>query len=76
MADHRPLTDYELRFLRLPDVEHRSGMKHTQIHTLERQGKFPKRIKISERASGWLAHEIDSWIAQRVAASRDQKKAA
>ena len=72
----KPLTDYQLRFLRLPDVEHRSGMRHTQIHTLESRGEFPKRIKISERASGRLAHEIDSWIEQRVAASRDQKKAA
>ena len=58
------------RFLRLPLVEDRTGLKHSQIHTLEVSGKFPKRIKISERASGWLEHEIDAWIEQRVTASR------
>jgi prophage regulatory protein len=58
------------RFLRLPRVEDRTGLKHSQIHTLEVAGKFPKRIKISERASGWLEHEIDAWIEQRVIASR------
>lgn len=58
------------RFLRLPLVEDRTGLKHSQIHTLEVLGKFPKRIKISERASGWLEHEIDAWIEQRVTASR------
>ena len=70
------MNEQPLRFLRLPEVELRSGLRHTQLHALERRGAFPKRIKISERASGRLAHEIDSWIEQRVAASRDQKKAA
>jgi prophage regulatory protein len=58
------------RFLRLPQVEDRTGLKHSQIHTLEVSGRFPKRVKISERASGWLEHEIDAWIEQRVMASR------
>lgn len=59
-----------MRFLRLPKVEDRTGLKHSQIDTLETSGKFPKRIKISERASGWLEHEIDAWIEQSVNASR------
>ncbi len=61
-----------IRFLRLPKVEDRTGLKHTQIYRLEVRGKFPKRIKISERASGWLEHEIEAWIEQRVVASRGQ----
>ena len=64
------------RILRLPRVEDRVGLKHSQIHSLETRGQFPRRIKISERASGWLEHEIDQWIAGRAAASRDQIKAA
>ncbi len=64
-----------LRFMRLPEVMEKSGLKHTRIHELETAGKFPKRIKISERATGWLAHEIDAWIEERVAASRQSTAA-
>jgi predicted DNA-binding transcriptional regulator AlpA len=60
------------RILRLPKVEDRTGLKQTQIYRLEVRGKFPRRIKISDRASGWLESEIDAWIEQRVIASRDQ----
>ena len=70
------MNDKPLRFQRLPTVEDRTGLRHTQIHALERLGKFPRRVKISERASGWLESEIDAWIEQRVAASRTEKQAA
>jgi prophage regulatory protein len=55
------------RFLRLPDVEHRTGLRRTQLHHLEVRDRFPKRIKLSDRASGWLEAEVDAWIAARVA---------
>jgi prophage regulatory protein len=58
------------RILRLPAVEDRTGLKRSQIHFLESKGKFPKRIKISDRASGWLEHEIDAWIDMKITASR------
>jgi prophage regulatory protein len=59
-----------LRFLRLPDVEHRTGLRHSQIHHLEKSGRFPKRIKISDRASGWIESEIEEWSIARIARSR------
>lgn len=61
----------ELRVLRLPAVEHKCGLKRSRIHELEAQGRFPRRIKISDRASGWLEHEIDAWLAERMAARTD-----
>jgi prophage regulatory protein len=51
-------------------VIRRIGIKHTRIRELEDQGKYPKRIKISDRANGWIESEIEAWIDQRVAASR------
>jgi prophage regulatory protein len=65
------MSDHPKRFLRLPMVESRTGLKKSQIHTLEADDKFPKRIKISDRASAWLEHEIDEWIEQKVTASRN-----
>ena len=34
---------------------------------LESEGRFPKRIRLSERKVGWYEHEIDAWIAARAA---------
>ena len=59
-----------LRFIRLPEVLEKTGLKTTRIHELETAGKFPRRVKISDRASGWLEHEVNKWMEQRIAASR------
>lgn len=59
-----------MRFLRLPEVQDRTGLKHTRIHKLETEGRFPKRIKISDRATGWIESEIDEWLQKRVDLSR------
>jgi prophage regulatory protein len=56
-----------LRFLRLPDVEQRVGLRHTRIRELEREGKFPQRVLIGDRANGWVESEIEAWMEQRVA---------
>jgi prophage regulatory protein len=62
-----------IRFIRMAELETRVGMKHTQINKLESSGYFPRRVKISVRATGWLESEIDEWIMARVAASRQPK---
>lgn len=58
-----------LQALRLPDVEMRVGLKRSRIYELEKAGKFPARIRLSERASAWYAHQIDEWLAGRKPAS-------
>ena len=40
------------------------------ILRLEKQGKFPRRIKLGARRVGWRVSEIEAWIAERVSASR------
>ena len=63
-------TKQTLRVLREPAVLDRTGLGHTRLWELERDGKFPKRIKISERACGWLEHEVQDFIESRIALSR------
>ena len=41
--------------LRLPDVERMTGIKRSMIYRLEGEGRFPKRVKIGEHASAWVA---------------------
>lgn len=59
-----------LRLLRLPDVEQRVGLRRSMIHRLEQRGEFPKRVRISARAAGWVESEVTDFIRARIAASR------
>jgi len=34
------------------------------------QGKFPKPVSLGGRAVGWVEEEIQSWLAERIAAGR------
>lgn len=56
--------------LRLPDVRKKTGLSRSQIYRLEALGQFPKRIKLSERASAWVESEIEDWLTERIAKSR------
>lgn len=58
------------RIMRVPAVEHATGYSRPTIYRLERQGKFPPRVKIGEGqggAVGWLAADVDAWISARIA---------
>ena len=54
------------RLLRLPDVEAQTGLKKSSLYRLEAQGRFPARVKLSERATAWRESDINEWIAQRM----------
>jgi prophage regulatory protein len=64
------------RILRRQQVLERVPLTHTQIDNMERAGNFPKRIKLSVKAAGWVESEIEDWIASRIAASRGGQSAA
>jgi prophage regulatory protein len=59
-----------IRLLRLKATKDKTGLGRDSIYRGGRDGWFPKPIKISERATGWLESEVDAWIESRVAASR------
>lgn len=50
---------------RLPAVLARTGLGRSSVYAAIAKGQFPQPIKLSERAVGFLAHEIDAWIEQR-----------
>lgn len=55
------------RILRLPDVIQKTGLGRDTLYKLARRDEFPRPVKLSERASGWVESEIDDWIAKRIA---------
>jgi prophage regulatory protein len=71
MNRKKPLT-----YMRLPEVLRRTGLKHTTINEMEARGKFPGRIKLSERAVGWVESEVEEWLEQRFEETRNQSAVA
>jgi prophage regulatory protein len=60
--------------LRLPAVKARTGLPTSTLYASIQRGTFPKPVSLSAKSVGWPAHEIDAWIADRIAA-RDAKAA-
>jgi prophage regulatory protein len=40
----------------------------SQLWRLERDGKFPKRVRLSEARVAWVESEIDTWVELRLKA--------
>ncbi|EGY8943257.1 AlpA family transcriptional regulator [Salmonella enterica subsp. diarizonae serovar 60:r:z] len=55
-------------FIRLPKVMRRTGYSKAWLYRLINQNRFPKPVKIGERAIAFVEGEIDDWITQRIEA--------
>lgn len=58
--------------LRLPEISKHCGFSRSTVYRLIQQADFPKPIKLTSRASGWLESDINQWIDNRIKA-RDSK---
>ena len=59
-----------LRIIKRPAVEAVTGLSRSSIYAKMEDGSFPKSIKLGERCVGWLEHEVQAWVENRVSASR------
>jgi len=55
-----------MRLLSKKQVREHVLYSPAHIARLEAAGKFPKRIRLGQGRVGWLEHEVQDWIAQRV----------
>jgi prophage regulatory protein len=51
-----------IKIFRLHIVLQRTGLSRSTIYRLMALGDFPQAVKLSTRAIGWRADEIDAWI--------------
>lgn len=58
------------RFIRLRELLARVPLSRSRVFELMAEGRFPKNIKLSERASAWDEAEVEQWMAERRAQSR------
>lgn len=54
-----------LRILRRNEIKAITGLSKSRINQLERDGLFPRRVRLSDRAIGWRSDEVEAWIEAR-----------
>ena len=57
--------------LRLPDVLKLTGLSRSSIYRLEALGNFPKRVRLSERATAWREEQVLEWRDTRPLVNED-----
>jgi len=67
------LTPDRRKLLRLPDVLARVPYSRSHLWRMEREGKFPRRIKLGANRVAWAADEIQEWITSRIRARDDAR---
>ena len=63
----------QISFLRLPEVARRTGLSRSTIYQRERDGSFPRHVKLSPRVSAWRSDEIAEFIEARTAEARSSQ---
>ena len=64
-------SERSIQILRLPEVCKTTGLGRSMVYQLEAAQRFPARIRISNRAVGWVEEEVQEWLAQRILRSRN-----
>lgn len=59
------------RILRIKGVIFRTGLTRGGIYARMGRDEFPKSIGLGGRAVGWLESDIDQWVKERIAQSRE-----
>jgi prophage regulatory protein len=66
------------RFIRLREVMQRVGLRPTQIYQMIEENRFPRQVRVGNRAVAWVEDEIiefqNARIAERDAASRSPSR--
>jgi prophage regulatory protein len=70
----RLLGQPNLRALRLRQVCQLTGLGRSMIYQMQSEGRFPRSIKLGERAVGWLESEVNDWLATRIDTGRRKER--
>ena len=59
-----------IRFLRISEVEALTGLSRSTIYDWSADGRFPRPVRLSERAVRWIESEVLEWMAERIEQGR------
>jgi len=57
------------RILTAKEVREATGLARTTVWRLEKDGRFPPRVQLSDRRVGWRADDVEQWARNRPASS-------
>jgi prophage regulatory protein len=60
-------TPSAIKILRLREVCRVTGLCRAMIYRLQADQHFPRSVKITNHAVGWIEAEVQAWLASRVA---------
>ncbi len=55
------------RIIRKPELLNMIGLSDPTIWRMEKEGRFPKRLRLGGNSCGWLESEVNGWLAERAA---------
>ena len=53
------------RIVREPESTQVTGLSRSRRYELAKAGLFPKKIRLSDRASGYRLSELEAWLESR-----------
>lgn len=53
------------RIIKKPVVREITALSDSTVRRLEMAGQFPKRIKLSKSAVGWIEEDVLNWVESR-----------
>jgi len=68
-------TSSAIKILRLREVCCVTGLCRAMIYRLQADQRFPRSVKITDHAVGWVDAEVQAWLASRVASRRAHREA-
>ncbi|MCZ0936890.1 MAG: AlpA family transcriptional regulator [Gemmatimonadetes bacterium] len=54
------------RFLRISEVEARTGLSRSTIYEWSADGRFPPPVRLSDRVVRWVEAEVEAWMSERL----------
>jgi prophage regulatory protein len=55
-----------LRFIRMPEVRHITGLSSATIYRYVAKKQFPASIPTGARIVAWSSEDIEAWIAEKI----------
>lgn len=68
MSTRNTMNQSQRRVLRKAELAQSLGVSKLWLERESQAGRFPKPIQLSARAVGWLADDVDAWLAAKAAA--------
>ena len=50
------------RIIRLRAVREHTSLSRSTLNSLEAAGRFPRRVQLGPRATGWYEDEVTAWV--------------